>query len=159
YGVVTWMDPTNIPSSPQWGTLDADSNAILFLTSVRTSTGQVWCIRSSNAKNGAFTPTFDQSTPVSMGGSATAGGSINPGGLVGQLYVAVDRSGSSTNNNVYMVSTVRPTGANNGSEVHFVRSTNGGQTFSAPIRVHDDPVNQNKWHWFGTIAVAPNGRI
>ena len=41
----------------------------------------------------------------------------------------------------------------------FVRSTNGGATFSAPVRVNDDPVNHNKWHWFGTLAVAPNGRI
>ena len=41
----------------------------------------------------------------------------------------------------------------------FVRSTDGGQTFSAPKRVNDDPINHNKWHWFGTLAVAPNGRI
>src|SRR5205823_4217181 len=39
------------------------------------------------------------------------------------------------------------------------RSTDGGQSFSAPQRINDDPVNQNKWHWFGTLAVAPNGRI
>lgn len=158
-GGFTWLDPINIPNSPQWGTLDVDSDGILFLNGVNTSTGQVWCIRSSNAKIGGVTPIFEQSVPVSMGGSATAGGSINPGGLVGQLYVAVDRSGTSTNNNVYMLATVRPTGATNGSEVHFVRSTNSGLTFSTPIRVHDDPVNQNKWHWFGTLAVAPNGRI
>jgi hypothetical protein len=41
----------------------------------------------------------------------------------------------------------------------FARSTNGGASFSAPMRINDDPVNQNKWHWFGTIGVAPNGRI
>jgi hypothetical protein len=41
----------------------------------------------------------------------------------------------------------------------FVRSTNGGLTFSTPKKVNDDPVNQNKWHWFGTFAVAPNGRL
>jgi hypothetical protein len=41
----------------------------------------------------------------------------------------------------------------------FVRSTNAGQTFSAPIRIHDDPINHDKWHWMGTLAVAPNGRI
>ena len=41
----------------------------------------------------------------------------------------------------------------------FVRSTNGGQTFSTPKRVNDDPVNHNKWHWMGTLSVAPNGRI
>ncbi len=41
----------------------------------------------------------------------------------------------------------------------FVRSTNGGLTFSAPLRINDDPINHNKWHWFGTLSVAPNGRI
>ena len=41
----------------------------------------------------------------------------------------------------------------------FVRSTDGGLTFSAPHRINDDPINHNKWHWFGTLAVAPNGRI
>ena len=40
-----------------------------------------------------------------------------------------------------------------------MRSTNGGQTFSAPRRINTDPVNHNKWHWFGTLSVAPNGRI
>jgi hypothetical protein len=43
--------------------------------------------------------------------------------------------------------------------VMFARSTDGGQSFSAPQRITDDPVNPNKWHWFGTLAVAPNGRI
>ncbi len=28
-----------------------------------------------------------------------------------------------------------------------------------PMRVNDDPMNHNKWHWFGTLSVAPNGRI
>jgi hypothetical protein len=41
----------------------------------------------------------------------------------------------------------------------FVRSTNGGQSFSAPVRINDDPVNPNKWHWFGALSVAPDGRI
>ncbi len=78
--------------------------------------------------------------------------------MVGQLFLAVDRSGTSTNNNIYMLASVRPPGSN-GTDVMFVRSTNGGQTFSAPKRVNDDPVNPNKWHWFGTFAVAPNGRL
>src|SRR4029078_7198172 len=63
------------------------------------------------------------------------------------------------NNNVYMMASVLPTGSSNGSDVMFVRSTNGGVPFSAPVRVNDDPVNQSKWHWFGTLSVAPNGRI
>jgi hypothetical protein len=79
--------------------------------------------------------------------------------LAGQIFLAVDRSGTSTNNNVYMLASVRPTGATNGMDVMFVRSTNGGLSFSAPHRINDDPINHNKWHWFGTLSVAPNGRI
>src|SRR5262249_13257307 len=45
------------------------------------------------------------------------------------------------------------------TEVMFVRSTDGGLTFSAPVRVNDDANHQNKWHWFGTFSVAPNGRL
>ena len=41
----------------------------------------------------------------------------------------------------------------------FVRSTDGGVTFSAPHKINDAPVNPSKWHWFGTFSVAPNGRL
>src|SRR5882672_4743696 len=75
------------------------------------------------------------------------------------MFLGVDRSGSSTNNNVYILASVLPTGFTTGSDVMFVRSTNGGQTFSAPLRINDDPINHNKWHWMGTLAVAPNGRL
>src|SRR5438034_9519371 len=74
------------------------------------------------------------------------------------MFLAVDRSGGPTNNNIYMVASVRPF-AGNGTDVMFARSTNGGQSFSAPQRINDDSVNSGKWHWFGTLSVAPNGRI
>jgi hypothetical protein len=158
-GGFTWMNPITIPNAPQWGTPDVDSNGILFFGGVNSSLTQLWCLRSSNARNGAVTPTFDLSTPVNMGGVIVYFDTINPEGLIGQVFLAVDRSGTSSNNNVYMLASVKPTGFNTGSEVMFVRSTDSGQTFSAPKRVNDDPVNHNKWHWMGTLAVAPNGRI
>ncbi len=158
-GGLTWLNPINIPNSPAWGTLDVDSNGILFIGGVNLNTNQVWCIRSSNAKNAAVTPTFDLSTAVNLGGAISVSQPINPVGLVGQIFVAADRSGTSTNNNVYMLASVQPTGFTTGSDVMFVRSTNGGQTFSAPRRINDDPVNHAKWHWMSTLAVAPNGRI
>jgi hypothetical protein len=65
----------------------------------------------------------------------------------------------SSNNNVYMLASVQPSGFTNGSDVMFVRSTNGGRTFTAPRRINDDSVNHAKWHWFGTLSVAPSGRI
>src|SRR5438477_10011821 len=159
-GGVTWMDPINIPRSIIWGTLDVDTNGNLFIGGVNpNNAAQFWCIRSSNAKDGSITPSFDQSTSVNLGGDIDSGDFINPAGLVGQVFLAVDRSGTSTNNNVYMLASVQPTGFIDGSDVMFVRSTNGGQTFSAPRRINDDPINHTKWHWFGTLSVAPNGRI
>ena len=157
-GGFTWMDPINIPSSPIWGTPDVDSNGLLFIGGVAGSSS-FHCIRSSNAKNGAVTPTFDQNTTVSLGGSITSSQTINPGGLTGQLFLVVDRSGTATNNNIYMLASVRPTGASGGADVRFARSTNGGVSFSASTRINDDAANSSKWHWMGTLSVAPNGRI
>jgi hypothetical protein len=158
-GGLSWMTPLNIPNSPAWGTLDVDSNGNLFIGGVNLESGEIWCLRSMNAKNGGVNPTFDQTTQVNLGGNIVGGEPINPAGLVGQIFLAVDRSGTSTNNNVYMLASAQPTGFDNGSDVMFVRSTDGGSTFSAPRRINTDPVNHEKWHWFGTLSVAPNGRI
>jgi len=158
-GGFTWLNPVNIPNSPAWGTLDVDTTGNLFIGGVNLGTGQFWCERSTNAKVGTATPSFDQNTAVNLGGDILFGGAINPDGLAGQVFLAVDRSGTAMNNNVYMLASVLPTGASNGTDVMFVRSTDAGHTFTAPKRVNDDPINHNKWHWFGTLAVAPNGRI
>ena len=156
---LTWLDPINIPNSPAWGTLDVDSAGNLFIGGVNLTTGRIWCVRSTNAKNGGVVPTFDRSTAVNLGGDIVFAEPINPEGLVGQVFVTADRSGTSTNNNVYMLASIQPSGFTNGSDVMFARSTNGGITFSAPRRINDDPVNHAKWHWFGTLSVAPSGRI
>jgi hypothetical protein len=157
-GGVTWQAPIAIPplnDSPTDGTLDVDTNGNLFIGGEGFST--FYCVRSSNAQIGNQTPTFDQVTPVNMGG-VLAGGGINPAGLDGQLFLAVDRSGGSTNNNIYMLASVVPPGRST-TDVMFARSTDGGLTFSAPHRINDDPLNPSKWHWFGTLSVAPNGRL
>ncbi|HMJ05722.1 MAG TPA: hypothetical protein VK474_05655, partial [Chthoniobacterales bacterium] len=67
-GGFTWSDPVNIPHAPAWGTPDVDANGNLFIGGVNFNTGQIWCVRSTNAKNGAVLPSFDQSTVVDMGG-------------------------------------------------------------------------------------------
>jgi hypothetical protein len=155
----SWMNPIDIPDSPAWGTLDVDSDGNLFIGGVNLATGGIWCVRSTNAKNGAVVPTFDRSTAVNLGGDIVFSEPINPEGLVGQVFLAVDRSGTSTNNNIYMLASVQPSGSTTGSDVMFGRSTDGGNTFSTPRRINNDPVNHAKWHWFGTLSVAPNGRI
>jgi len=153
-GGVTWQAPIAIPNGPVYGTLDVDTNGNLFIGGEGNT---FYCVRSSNAQIGNQTPTFDRVTAVNMGGDISGGG-INPGGLDGMLFLAIDRSGGSTNNNIYMLASVQPPGRNT-TDVMFARSTDGGQTFSAPHKINDDPVNPNKWHWFGTFSVAPNGRL
>src|SRR6476620_10104815 len=161
-GGTTWMDPIFLPSLPSWGTLDVDGSGNVFIAGVNFSTGQIWSLRSSNARDAAVSPTFDRITPVNMGGNVVdliSAQPINPVGLVGQIFVAADRSGSITNNNVYLLASLRPTGASNGSDVLFVRSTDGGMSFGPARRINDDQVDQNKWHWFGALSVAPDGRL
>jgi hypothetical protein len=153
-GGVTWQAPISIPNGPVYGTLDVDTNGNLFIGGEGNT---FYCVRSSNAQIGGQTPTFDRSTAVNMGGFIGSGG-INPAGLDGQLFLAIDRSGTATNNNIYMLASVVPSGRST-TDVMFVRSTDGGLTFSAPRRINDDPVNPSKWHWFGTLSVAPNGRL
>jgi hypothetical protein len=156
-GGATWMNPISIPNGAHWGTLDVASNGNLFIGGGDEGSS-FWCIRSTNAQNPNVTPAFDQVTTVNMGGTLVFGGAVNPGGLAGQIFVAVDRSGGPTNDNVYMIASTSSNGSN-GTNVMFARSTDGGATFSTAQRVNDDPVNPSKWHWFGTLAVAPNGRI
>ena len=156
-GGVTWQSPVVIPNSPEWGTLDVDTNGNVFVGGWTGGTG-FRCVRSSNAQIGGQTPSFDRNTAVNLGGSLLYLGAINPGGIAGQPFLAIDHSGGATNNNIYMLDCVVPSGRST-TDVMFVRSTDGGLTFSTPHKINDDPVNPNKWHWFGTFAVAPNGRL
>jgi hypothetical protein len=158
-GGVTWMNPIFLPGSPSFGTPDVDADGNLFIGGINLNTGEIWSLRSSNAKNAAAVPSFDRVVNVNLGGNLPDSAVINPVGLVGQIFLAADRSGGATNNNVYMMASLQPFGTRSGSDVMFVRSTDGGQTYSSPRRINDDPVNQNKWHWFGTLSVAPNGRL
>src|SRR6059058_288538 len=134
-GGVTWQAPVTIPNGPRYGTLDVDTNGNLFVGGWSGGTS-FYCVRSSNPQNGGQTPTFDRVTPVNMGGTIVQGG-INGVGLCGQVFLAIDHSGGPTNNNIYMLASVEPSGRST-TDVMFARSTDGGVTFSAPQRINDD---------------------
>ena len=155
-GGITWSTPINLPNDTDTGALDVDTNGNLFIGGSDFN-GEFRCLRSSDAQNGNPTITFDQNTLVDLDGFLIQGG-INGIGLCGQTFIAVDRSGTATNNNIYMLASVTPD-FSSGTNVMFARSTDDGLTFSPPHRINDDPVNPNKWHFFGTLSVAPNGRI
>src|SRR5436305_2301592 len=103
-GGVTWQTPIAVPGSPIYGTLDVDTNGNLF-TGGWASGSTFRCVRSSNAQIGGQTPIFDQNTAVNLGGTIVQGG-INGVGLCGQLFLAIDRSGGPTNNNIHLLASV-----------------------------------------------------
>ena len=143
------------PENVTFGTMAINNAGTLFVGGLRSQNLGVWRMaRSTNAKNPAVTPTFATAS-LTMGGSMDIAEAPNPGGLMGQAEVATDPSRP---NNVYMLASVNPPGGDP-MDVHFVRSTNGGFTFSAPIRINKDPANANSWQWMGTMSCSPNGRI
>lgn len=156
-GGSTWLNPVNIPRQPVWGTLDVDLSGDLYIGGTDFG-GTFWIVRSINAKNAAVTPSFDFNRSVNMGGEIAYGLPVNPDGLAGQCWTAVDKSGGPTSGNVYMLCSVERN-TTNPCDVMFVRSTDRGANWTAPRRVNDDPLNQSRYHWFGTMGVAPNGRI
>ncbi len=157
-GGLNWSTPTAIPQRPVFGTMDVGADGALYIVGIPNQDfSQMVVAKSTDAQNPAVTPTFTTVT-VPMGGSMGFGGGPNPGGLVGQAWIAVDRSDGPTHNNVYVLCSINPPGADP-LEVYFVRSTDGGSTWSAPLRVNDDRRTNNAWQWFGTMSVAQNGRI
>src|SRR5438128_11286416 len=102
-GGVTWQATIAVPFSADLGTLDVDTNGNLFLGGEGDFNNVFYCIRSSNAQFGNQTPTFDEVTPVNMDGVLGGFGGINPGGPWGQLFLAIDRSGGTANDNIYML--------------------------------------------------------
>src|SRR5205807_3323627 len=95
-GGVTWQAPIVVPNGTDIGTLDVDTNGNLFIGG--EGFRPFYCVRSSNGQVGGQTPMFDHDTPVNMGGTLIQGG-INGVGLCGQLFLAIDRSGTLTNDN------------------------------------------------------------
>jgi hypothetical protein len=158
-GGLTWSSPIPMPQTPRWGTLDVGPRGELFALGWNGSA--FFVNRSTNATNRAVAVRFDLTRQVDLGGSIQLGGanSVNPDGLIGQGWIAVDRSATSTRGNVYVLCSVADGTLSNPADVMFIRSTDGGSSWSAPRRINDDPRNRNAWHWFGTLAVAPNGRI
>lgn len=156
-GGLTWTNPFVIPQGPYWGTLDVGPAGQVYL--IGWDGSQFWINRSTNAPNRGVPFVFDLTVPVELGGDLLyfLGFGPNPGGLIGQVWTAVDRSTNSTRGNVYALCSVG--NASNLSDIELARSIDEGATWQPPMRINTDPGFANSWHWFGTLSVAPNGRV
>lgn len=105
---------------------------------------------------GALSFEWDMAQNVNLGGDLSYAAGPNPGGMLGQVWIDVDHSGGPTHGYVYLLATVKSN--NDPADIMLARSTDGGLSWSNPIRINNDPVNGN-WQWFGSLSVAPNGRV
>jgi len=142
------------PSSPRLGTMDVGPDGTVYIAGATPFLVLV----STTLQNGVGGLTFDFTQAVNLGGSVQFSTGPNPGGLLGQAYVATDHSNGPTAGNVYFLASAAPSGPDP-LDVRFARSEDGGQTWSESVRVNDDPLDANAWQWFAMMDVAPNGRI
>ena len=159
-GGASYMPPVPVPHSPAWGSMSVGPDGELYVAGVReTDHSAFWVEKSTTARDPDASPTFDQGQNIEMGGTLMFWqGGPNPDGLLGQTWVATDHSSGDTRGYVYVLCSVDPPGPDP-LNLHIVRSADGGNTWTPPIRINDDPTWLTAWQWFGTLSVAPNGRL
>ena len=153
----SYEDCVPVEGDPYWGTLAVGPNSELYIVG-SGEFGGLTVAKSSGAQNPLYPVSWDFSVQVDIGGDLSGWTDINPAGLLGQAYIAVDKSGGPGNGYVYVLASVDPVSSNDPANVMFARSTDGGLSWDTPVRVNDDP-GTNKYQWFGAMSVAPNGRI
>ncbi len=144
-----------VEGDPYWGTLAVAPNGDLFIAGAGWS--GIVVSKSSSAKDPLLTPAWDFSVQVEMDGVMNYGPIVNPVGLLGQASIGIDHSNGPGHGNIYVLASVERYNGDPG-DVMFARSTDGGQSWSAPMRINQD-LSLSKTQWFGTMSVAPNGRI
>ncbi|HYE02556.1 MAG TPA: sialidase family protein [Phycisphaerales bacterium] len=159
-GGLTWTAPQELPGRPVFGTLAVGPDGELYVAGVPNSSNTTIfrVVRSAVPHDPAVAPVFTPAVQVNMGGALRLGVGPNPGGLLGQVWIAVCHAPGPRRGHVYVLCSVDPPG-DDPMDVMFARSTDGGATFSPPVRVNDDAPGTNAWQWFGTMSVAPGGRI
>lgn len=145
-----------VDNNPFWGTLAVDADGSLYITG-SSDTGIV-IVKSTTAKDPSNIVSWDNVTQVDLDGDLNVQRPVNPAGLMGQAWVDVDVSDGPSRGNVYVCASVSRFSNNDPGDVMFAKSTDGGNTFQPPIRINTNS-GTTAYQWFGTMSVAPNGRI
>ena len=157
-GSSSYENCTYPDGDPVWGTMAIGNAGELYICGAQKDTiTDLVVLKSVTAQTPGSTITWNAPVSVFMDGDL-GGASTNPEGLLGQANIDVDRSNGPGHGNVYVLASVFRLSNPDPGDVMFSRSSNGGLTWSPPVRVNDD-VSVDNTQWFATMSVAPNGRI
>lgn len=155
----SYEECSRIPGDPYWGTTFVGPDGSLYLCGFYW--GNFLVVKSSNAQFAGQTVNWDYANEVNLGGEiiGMAGSSSpNPDGLLGQTILTMDSTGGPGDGNLYLLCSIDRYTSIDPCDVVFSRSMDGGMTWSPPVKVNDD-VSVANYQWFGTMSVAPDGRI
>lgn len=165
----SYEDPVAIPGNPAFGTIGVGPQGEVYVGG-RSENGNLVGAKlvfdsylfatSLDARLPIATPTFTTQV-LDLGGLPVMfqyQNNPNQYGPPGDLQVSVDTSNGPMRGNIYVMAPVDPAGIDN-MDVNFIRSTDGGLTWSSPMRLNNDPADRNAYQWFAMQGVAPNSRI
>jgi hypothetical protein len=95
-----------------------------------------------------------------MNGSKTS--SLQPWNIRinGYPHIEIDKTGGANNGYIYIITgEINYSPAGSDPDVVFHKSTDNGNTWSAGVRVNQDPINNGKVQYFPTIAVDDGGGL
>ncbi len=147
-----------VSGDPYWATMAVGNEGELYIGGAGPGGEGIVVAKSPNAQIPGSSISWDFPVAVDMDGYISGWSSINPEGLLGQANIDVDRSNGPGRGNVYVLASVQRVSNFDPGDVMFAKSTDGGLTWSFPVQINDDPGTTNT-QWFGTMSVAPNGRI
>ncbi len=147
-----------VDGKPYWGTMAVGINGELYIGGASGIQDSLVVSKSITAPERDSVVSWNKAVPVYIGGNPNGWSGVNPGGLMGQVSIDVDISNGPGRGNVYLFATVTRPSIGDPGDVMFARSLDGGLTWSQPYQVNTDSSLTNS-QWFGTMSVAPNGRI
>jgi hypothetical protein len=147
-----------VDGSPTWATMAIGNSGELYIGGASGIPDSLVVAKSITAKERDSPVSWNKPVLVYFDGNPGGWLGVNPGGLLGQVNIDVDCSDGPGRGNVYLLASVRRSSNSDPADVMFAASTDGGITWSHPVRLNDDPSETNS-QWFGTMAVSPNGRI
>lgn len=154
----SYEDCSLIIPNPTRGTVAIGPNGEVYACGGYGNTHRV--LRSNTAKDPDVPVTWDSwevDEIVDLKGEQALYDGPNPGGMLGQVWVAANHN-EQYPDDVYLLSSVSRNDNGDPSDIMFSKSSDKGETWSEAIKINDDNSTDN-WQWFGTMSVAPNGRI